>query len=113
MRTKNFYAMEAKRKKYKEWIEWLIFEKCRFIRTTPYKKASITFDIYFKVNRRRDLQNYLGGGLISWLDALVSLRILFDDSYDCIGQPNVTFNVDKNNPRTEITIQAIDKLEGR
>ena len=106
MRTKNFYAMEAKRKKYKEWIEWLIFEKCRLCELHHYKKATVTFDIYFKVNRRRDLQNYLGGGLISWLDALVSLCVLADDSYDVIGQPIVNFYIDKANPRTEITLEG-------
>lgn len=95
----------SKRKKYKEWIEWLIFEK-----TTERKlleKATITFDIYFKVNRRRDKQNYLGGGLISWLDAIVNLHIIKDDNADCIGQPIVNFYVDKNNPRTIITIEKV------
>ena len=77
----------------------------RRIKST-YQKAKVTFDIYFKVNRRRDLQNYLGGGLIAWLDALVSLCIIKDDSYDCIGQPIVNFYIDKANPRTEITIEG-------
>jgi len=112
--SKNIYVNMhwAKRKKYKEWIEELIFYHCDIKGLHAYKKATINFDIYFETNRKRDIQNYLGGGLISWLDALVSLCIIADDSYDVIGQPNITFNVDKHNPRTEITIQAIDKLEG-
>ena len=92
---KNHNAIKRKRKEYKEWIEWLIFEK-----------ATITFDIFFKVKRNRDKANYLGGGLISWLDALVSLSIIADDNSDCIGQPIVNFFVDKANPRTEITIEG-------
>lgn len=72
----------------------------------PLEKAIITFDIYFKVKRKRDIANYLGGGLIAWLDALVDAKYIKDDSYDVIGQPNVKFNIDKNNPRTEIEIKG-------
>ena len=96
----------AKRKQYKEWIEWQIFEKANLHELHYFKKATVNFDIYFKVNRRRDVANYLGGGLISWLDALVSLCVIADDSYDCIGQPIVNFYIDKANPRTEITIEG-------
>ena len=73
---------------------------------SKYKKAKIVFNIYFKTNRKRDVQNYLGGGLIAWLDALVDHNIIADDSNDVIGQPIVNFHVDKNNPRTEITIEG-------
>ena len=103
--SKNVYVNQhwSKRKQYKEYIEWLIFEKCDK-KLHAFKKATITFNIYFKSNRRRDVANFLGGGLISWLDALVSLCIIKDDNYDVIGQPIVNFYVDKVNPRTEITI---------
>ena len=96
----------SKRKKYKEYIEWLIFEKANLYELHYYKKARITIDIYFETKRKRDVQNYLGGGLIAWLDALVDNHIIADDCYDCIGQPLVTFNIDKNNPRTEINIEG-------
>jgi hypothetical protein len=49
--------------------------------------------------------NYLGGGLISWLDVLVDKGLIVDDSWDCIGQPIVNFSIDKDNPRTEIIIK--------
>jgi len=103
---KNHNAIKRKRKEYKERIYWLIYEKIHKLELLYYKKANITFDIYFKANRRRDKQNYLGGGLISWLDAMVDLKIIEDDNADCIGQPIVNFHVDKNNPRTEITIEG-------
>ena len=96
----------AKRKKYKEWIEWLIFERANLHELHYFKKATVTFDIYFKTNRRRDVANFLGGGLISWLDAMVDLKIIEDDNADCIGQPIVNFYIDKVNPRTEITIEG-------
>lgn len=94
---------------YKDMIKWLIYQKT-YNDTNPntilYKKAKVTFDIYFKVNQNRDIQNYLGGGLIAWLDALVDQNIIVDDNYDCIGQPIVNFHIDKDNPRTEIIIEG-------
>ena len=103
---KKFAATKRKRAEYKQRISWLIWEqKLKYV-GHPYKKATVTFDIYFKYNRRRDKANYLGGGLISWLDAMVDLKIIADDNSDCIGQPVVNFHIDKANPRTEITIEG-------
>lgn len=111
--SKNVYMNMhwAKRKEYKEAINWLIYEKALKYGGDPYKKATVTFNIYFKTKRRRDVQNYIGGGLIAWLDALVDRQIIADDCCECIGQPLVTFNIDKANPRTEITIKGAGKLE--
>ncbi len=101
------------RSEYKEVIAWLIYEQKMFEESIkpsvyaelPYAKATITIDIFFKYKRKRDIQNYIGGGLVSWLDALVDLKFIKDDSYDCIGQPVVTFNIDKDCERTEIRIE--------
>lgn len=105
--SKNKYVNMhwSKRKLYKDQIFWLFFNEPGLNKHT-YKKATVTFNIFFKTKRRRDVQNYLGGGLIAWLDVLVDQAIIADDCYDCIGQPLVTFNIDKNNPRTEIIIEG-------
>jgi len=103
---KNFRAIRRKKNEYKERIGWLMMLASSKEKSSMFNKATVTFDIYFKINRRRDKQNYLGGGLIAWLDALVSLSIIADDNADCIGQPIVNFHVDKNNPRTEIMIEG-------
>jgi len=105
--SKNKYVNMhwAKRRAYKDNIAWLIIEKTMNKKYPTFKKAVITFDIYFKDNRRRDVANYLGGGLISWLDVLVDKGLIVDDSWDCIGQPIVNFSIDKDNPRTEIIIK--------
>ena len=106
----------SKRREYKELINWLLVGGVEEIQLEPnelsknsysLKKATVTFNIYFKIKRRRDIQNYLGGGLIAWLDALVDANYIADDCYDCIGQPLVTFNIDKDNPRTEIIITNV------
>lgn len=105
--SKNKYVNMhwAERREYKKRIFWLIYKETDLNEYT-FKKASVTFGIYFKTKRRRDVQNYLGGGLIAWLDALVSNDVIADDCYDCIGQPIVNFHIDKNNPRTEIIIEG-------
>ena len=103
----------ASRAKYTERIAWLMQEQKSFEKLIkpdvyaelPYAKAKITFDIFFKSKRRRDIANYIGGGLISWLDCLVDLGFIKDDSYDCIGQPQISFNIDRDFPRCEIRIE--------
>jgi len=97
----------AKRRSYKNDISWLVMRGIAKKIKSKYKKAKIVFNIYFKTKRRRDTQNYLGGGLIAWLDALVDHNIIADDCYDCIGQPVVNFYIDKDNPRTEIEIYRV------
>ena len=96
----------TKRARYKDRVGWLIKAEVANRKRPRYKKASVTFGIYFKTKRRRDVQNYLGGGLIAWLDILADIRVINDDCYDCIGQPIVTFNIDKDSPRTEIIIRG-------
>lgn len=116
--SKNKYVNMhwKKRSEYKERIGWIIYEFKKFEQSIkpnvyaelPYAKAKITFDIFFKTKRKRDIQNYLGGGLVSWLDVLVDLHFIKDDSYDCIQQPIITFNIDCECPRTEIRIERKD-----
>jgi len=106
--SKNKYVNMhwAKRRSYKNDISWLVMRGIVKRIKSKYKKAKIVFDIYFKTNRKRDVQNYLGGGLIVWLDALVDHNIIADDSYIVIGQPIVNFHIDRANPRTEIIIEG-------
>ena len=106
--SKNVYVNLhwSKRKAYKEEIGWLIIAEVANRKRPKYAKARIAFNIYFETNRRRDVANFLGGGLISWLDVLVDQNIIADDSWDCIGQPIINFCLDKENPRTEIFIEG-------
>ena len=116
--SKNKYVNShwKTRSNYKYRIGWLIREQQLFEQNIkpsiytelPYLKAKITFDIFFKTKRKRDISNYLGGGLISFLDVLVDLHFIKDDNYDCIGSPIITFNVDKECERTEIQIERRD-----
>lgn len=116
--SKNKYVNMhwSKRAEYKERIGWIILEFKKFEQSIkpdvyaelPYHKAKITIDIFFKDKRKRDIQNYIGGGLIAWFDVLVDLHFIKDDSYECIKQPIVNFYWDKEFPRTEIRIERRD-----
>ncbi|HDP36248.1 MAG TPA: hypothetical protein ENN27_00025 [Candidatus Atribacteria bacterium] len=98
----------AKRKRYHEEVRdeiWVEMVNQNIKNCKPLKKAKIIFRLYFKDNRRRDVQNYLGGGIIAILDSLVDLGIIADDSYDIIRQPVVEFYKNKDDPRCEIEIR--------
>jgi len=69
-----------------------------------WKKAELAFEIYFRTERRRDIQNLTAGGLIPLIDILVELDYIWDDNYKVIGQPIVKIGVDKKLPRTIIKI---------
>ncbi len=114
--SKNVYTNLhwSKRADYKERVGWIILEFKKFEQSIkpdvyaelPYFKAKITIDIFFKDKRRRDIQNYVGGGLVAILDILVDLGFIIDDNVEVIGQPLVFFHYDKEFPRTEIRIEA-------
>lgn len=114
--SKNKYVNMhwSKRADYKARIGWIILEFKKFeqsIKPTvyaelPYAKAKIIIDIFFKTKRKRDVANYLGGGLVAILDILVDLGFIIDDNVEVIGQPLVFFHYDKEFPRTEIRIEA-------
>lgn len=70
----------------------------------PFAKAYIDVCLYFRDNRRRDLDNYLPKGI---LDGLVLGGVLKDDSWQCIAQLAITGAIDRENPRTEIIVTGV------
>ena len=115
--SKNKYVNQhwAKRRDYKdnvllkmeEQMEWEVAINPDTYKGLPYKQAKVIFTIFFKTKRKRDGHNYVGGGLIAWLDCLSELELIEDDCYDCVGQPVVIFDYDKEFPRTEIQISEV------
>ena len=86
----------------KQWAK-IVYFTCRPRPPKPLKKAEVSITYYFKDKIRRDPDNYSGKML---LDGLVRAGIIEDDSFS-----NITLILkgcyDKNDPRTEITIQPI------
>lgn len=67
---------------------------------TPYTFALIRIDYFFPDMRRRDPDNYCGKLL---LDGLTKAKVITDDDFAHIALA-LHSHVDRNDPRTEITI---------
>lgn len=70
-------------------------------------RQEISVMFYVKDNRRRDLDNML----TTIQDAIVKAGILEDDSWKFLKIGEVDAQLDKDNPRAEITIRSIDVAE--
>lgn len=68
-------------------------------------KQELSIMFYVKDNRRRDLDNML----TTIQDSLVRAGILEDDSWKQLRIGLVDAELDKENPRAEITIKSIDE----
>lgn len=66
----------------------------------PYQRALVSICYYFPDKRRRDPDNYSGKMI---LDGLVGAGVIEDDSFQHI-KLELHACVDRDNPRTEITI---------
>ena len=69
-----------------------------------WKKVELSFKVFFKTNRTRDIQNLTAGGLIPLTDILVELDYIWDDCYKVVKQPLVDIGICKVLPRTIIKI---------
>jgi hypothetical protein len=67
-------------------------------------KAVFTYDFYFDSNRKRDIDNY---GLTNKLlaDGFVKANVLVDDNSNHLALRFNPFQLDRQNPRVEITIE--------
>ncbi len=92
-------------RKVKENWHWAIKFAIKKRPTTPYEYATVTIRYFFPDRKRRDPDNYSGKML---LDPLVKEGILKDDSFKYITL-KLEADYCKENPRTEITIEARDK----
>lgn len=90
--------------KYKKQWATLIKSLCQPVPPKPLINAEIHIHYYFPDNRRRDPDNYSGKMI---LDGLTKAGIIVDDSFKII-RLFLSADVDKNNPRTEITVKEID-----
>ena len=71
----------------------------------PYRYAKVTITYYFKDNRHRDIvDNYSPKFL---MDGLVKAKILEDDRTEYVGIPELIMGYDKENSRTEITVEGV------
>ena len=99
----NSHNFNAYRRLKEEW-HYLIKAAIKNKPDKPVNKAIVTITYYFADARRRDPDNYSGKMI---LDPLVREGIIVDDSFDHITLYLTCGGVDKENPRTEIEVEAV------
>lgn len=73
------------------------------IESGPWKLASASATFYHKQKRRRDTDNYMAM-LKPAYDGLVDAGLLFDDDWVHLKREEPRFEIDKDNPRVELTV---------
>ena len=97
--TGNRYEYQSVKKR---WAELIYFEVIKQeIPRNEIEKSVVEIKYFFKDKRRRDPDNYSGKFI---LDGLVKADVISDDSFSNIKLV-LSADVDKNNPRVEITIK--------
>lgn len=104
--SKGYQAFVYQEEKTK-W-EWLVRAAVKNKLKKPIEKAIVNITYYFPDKRRRDPDNYSGKFL---LDGLTKAGIIKDDSFNNIDLI-LTGRVDRDNPRTVITVNEIKLKEG-
>lgn len=95
---KNEWEYRADKKLWKELVYYTALPQRP---PKPYENAVVTIEYFFKTRTRHDADNYNGKMI---LDGLTACGIIEDDSFGCI-ELRLKGNYDKNNPRTEITVE--------
>lgn len=91
--------------KVKDWHQSAAIQLLKYKHKEDFEpRAHISIHFLVKDNRRRDLDNMLAG----CLDSLVIAGIIKDDAWQCIKITSLDASIDKENPRSEITIVSGD-----
>lgn len=90
------------KQKYKSFAEWLA--RYYNLDGLNLEQLKITYDFYFDSNRSRDIDNYgLTNKLL--LDGFVSAKVLPDDNSKYLSLQFNPFQLDRQNPRVEMTLE--------
>lgn len=87
------------KKEYTEAVAWIAKAK-----RVKFKKIDLDINWVCK-NRMKDPDNISGGGAKFVLDGLVDAGVIDNDGWKQVGSIRHSFDVDKHNPRVEVTIK--------
>ena len=104
--TGNRYAYQNVKKYWAELIYFVVKSQVKDVKIID--KAIVEIKYFFKDKRRRDPDNYSGKFI---LDGLVKSGVIKDDSFNNIDLI-LKADVDKDNPRTEISIVDFKHIDG-
>lgn len=63
---------------------------------------------FYVENKMHDRMNTASAFIKSFEDALQKCRIICNDGYDDVLTPALYFEVDRQNPRVEVTIEVVE-----
>lgn len=95
-------------KEYSEWHDAAAKEIQAQGITTFDKVKFIEIECFFGTNRRQDLDNKLS----SILDLLKDISVIKDDCWQVVPEITVIGNIDRENPRVEISIIESGDYDG-
>ena len=75
-------------------------------RRKPFAKARVSYAFYVKDNRKRDAEN-MRHCCKAIVDGLVEGGVMAGDHWQVLESGPATVEIDKNNPRVEITIEEV------
>jgi len=106
-RNNHYRTLNNTKKEYESVME----NQIQFKIPKPMKRVSVTYVVYPQTRRKFDLMNVVSIHSKYFLDTLVKLGKLPDDSYDYVIKESTAFGgVDKDNPRVEIIIEDLSWL---
>lgn len=106
-RNAHYRTLHSTKKEYESVME----NQIRFKVPDSMTKISVTYVVYPQTRRKCDLMNVVSIHSKYFLDTLVKLGKLPDDSYDHVIKESTAFGyVDKDNPRVEIILEDLSWL---
>jgi len=90
--------------------EWKhdVYYLCRAAKIPKLARITVSAKIYFKDKRRRDQDNF-EFGLRKLLGDSLKGVVIFDDNPSFLTWGEINFAIDKDNPRTEISITTCNR----
>lgn len=97
-------AQGTVKSKYKDFAVWLA--KQYGISERNFEDIKVTYDFYFGIIRKRDVDNYVMANKLL-MDGFVSADVLIDDNSKHLALQFNPFKLDRKNPRVELTFDII------
>lgn len=92
--------MNSLKQKWKDFVKWLVSVKG--YSNLHIEKCEISQTIYYKTNRRHDIDNSVPKFV---LDGLVESGMIVDDDSKHVTKLTLQCSVDRGNPRTELLLK--------
>lgn len=99
------FMVAASRKRFRRLTKEAI--DAEEIETLPWKKVKVMPVLYYKTNRRRDIDNAMGS-LKSVYDGIVDAGVVPDDTQEYMRREELLCDVDKDCPRLILCLERME-----